>query len=538
MRKKLVVLLMVSALGLTGCGPSLAKEVKELVKQEKPQKNETAQEDEKPQENETLQGEGETQKTTVREDEDVPDDGQEAAVLKKGGSYTWQEITVTFPENWADKCLIMENETGFSVYQKASYEKENGMGFICGFSRLEEAVYYGCGETMLGYTDDGVFYYINRPTDVPCDISQESIMNEYTEMSAQSDEVEESARFNVPGIHYDVEEYIIPSSSICLLQQEMLYSMSDNDLWIAKNEIYARHGRKFGNDYLQRYFNQCSWYQGTISAKKFDDAVLNEIEKKNVELLSEAKKEYARKHPYPKKYQVGETVREDLDGTGTYNEIRYQVNELPDRNYECLLTIDGETYAVGEVAGIWTPCEDRFYVTDISEYDETLEIAILDYGPSDDLVTYFFKYDGDLYYLGLVEGFPFAEENGGINGFDGYGNITGQLRVDLIETAETEGQWRYNGTIDYQETEWHKYIPKRSHILYENLPVYSKMDETSVMKTIPAQNEVFFMGTDLTEWILVKGKDGSSGYMRIVDGKITALNKKADGVFSDLYYYD
>ena len=126
MRKKLVVLLMVSALGLTGCGPSLAKEVKELVKQEKPQKNETAQEDEKPQENETLQGEVETQETTV---------------LEKGGSYTWQEITVTFPENWEDKCLIMENETGFSVYQKASYEKENGLGFICGFSRLEEAVY-------------------------------------------------------------------------------------------------------------------------------------------------------------------------------------------------------------------------------------------------------------------------------------------------------------------------------------------------------------------------------------------------------------
>ena len=63
------------------------------------------------------------------------------------------------------------------------------------------------------------------------------------------------------------------------------------------------------------------------------------------------------------------------------------------------------------------------------------------------------------------------------------------------------------------------------------------MDETSVMKTIPAQNEVFFMGPDLTEWILVKGKDGSRGYMRIVDGRITTLNKKADRVFSDLYYY-
>ena len=115
-------------------------------------------------------------------------------------------------------------------------------------------------------------------------------MKEYMEMSAQSDDVEESARFDVSGIHYDADEYVIPSSSICLLQQEMMDNWSDNDLWIAKNEIYARHGRMFGNDYLQQYFNQCSWYQGTISAKKFDDDVLNETEKKNVELLSEAKK--------------------------------------------------------------------------------------------------------------------------------------------------------------------------------------------------------------------------------------------------------
>ena len=57
MRKRLVMLLMVSALGFTGCGPSLVKEVKELVKQENEteQEDEKSQEDEKPQENETLQ---------------------------------------------------------------------------------------------------------------------------------------------------------------------------------------------------------------------------------------------------------------------------------------------------------------------------------------------------------------------------------------------------------------------------------------------------------------------------------------------------
>ena len=532
MKKKLVVLWMTGLIILAGCSHASREVTKE---KEETQENGTTQVDEKEQDKEEVQGS--TENVDGGNGNKVKDAFGETIILEKSGSYAWQEITVTFPDSWVNKCVIEENETGFSIYKKASYEKENGMGFICGFSRLQEPVYYGCGETMIGYTDDGVFYYIDRPTDVPCDTQQEEVMNEYVEMSAQADEIAESAKFDVAGIHYDADEYIIPSSSICLLQQEMMDNWSDNDLWIAKNEIYARHGRKFGNDYLQQYFNQCSWYQGTISTKKFDDAVLNETEKKNVELLSEAKKEYDRKHPYPKKYQAGETVREDMGGTGTNNEIRYQVNELPDWNYEVLLMIDGETYAIGEVADIWTPCEDRFYVTDISEYDAGLEIAILDYGPSDDLVTHFFKYDGGLYYLGLVEGFPFSEENGGINGFDGYGNITGQLRVDLIETAEINGQWRYHGAIQYQETGWHKYIPNKSHILYEDLPVYSRMDETSATKVIPAQDEVFFMGTDMKEWILVKGKDGTSGYMHVAEGMVTALNKKADQVFSDLYYY-
>ena len=52
------------------------------------------------------------------------------------------------------------------------------------------------------------------------------------------------------------------------------------------------------------------------------------------------------------------------------------------------------------------PVADAFYVTDLvenigtPEEDDGLEIAVLDEGTDGIGTTHFFKYDGDLYYLG------------------------------------------------------------------------------------------------------------------------------------------
>ena len=67
------------------------------------------------------------------------------------------------------------------------------------------------------------------------------------------------------------------------------------------------------------------------------------------------------------------------------------------------------------------PCEydgeREFYVTDINAYDDSLEIAVLDDGPSGDYVTYFYRYDGNtLEFAGEVTGFPFKEKNDTRNG--------------------------------------------------------------------------------------------------------------------------
>lgn len=55
---------------------------------------------------------------------------------------------------------------------------------------------------------------------------------------------------------------------------------------LAKNEIYARHGYIFKNEDLYNYFMGCVWYNPTCKAEDFDDSVLNEYEKSNLEILA------------------------------------------------------------------------------------------------------------------------------------------------------------------------------------------------------------------------------------------------------------
>lgn len=60
---------------------------------------------------------------------------------------------------------------------------------------------------------------------------------------------------------------------------------------IARNEIYARHGRLFNDENLQEYFNQCSWYEGTIQPDDFSQDMLNEVELANLQIISDYEEE-------------------------------------------------------------------------------------------------------------------------------------------------------------------------------------------------------------------------------------------------------
>ena len=64
--------------------------------------------------------------------------------------------------------------------------------------------------------------------------------------------------------------------------------LTKEELRLARNEIYARHGRKFNDSTLQSYFDSKIWYRGSISPDQFDDmALLSNLERKNLDIIKE-----------------------------------------------------------------------------------------------------------------------------------------------------------------------------------------------------------------------------------------------------------
>ncbi len=81
------------------------------------------------------------------------------------------------------------------------------------------------------------------------------------------------------------EEYILPDSDTRLLTDDDVKDLTKEELRLARNEIFARHGRKFKDAELQAYFDSKSWYKGTIEPDAFDNNTLSSIEKANIEMI-------------------------------------------------------------------------------------------------------------------------------------------------------------------------------------------------------------------------------------------------------------
>ncbi len=82
-------------------------------------------------------------------------------------------------------------------------------------------------------------------------------------------------------------DYILPTSSDVYLTEDDIKDLTLQEINYAKNEIYARHGRKFKSKELKQYFNSKSWYNGTIKGSDFDENSLSEVERANVKLLKD-----------------------------------------------------------------------------------------------------------------------------------------------------------------------------------------------------------------------------------------------------------
>jgi hypothetical protein len=84
------------------------------------------------------------------------------------------------------------------------------------------------------------------------------------------------------------DDFIFEDSDQRYLADQEIRALSDWERYIARNEIYARHGRGFLNQDLRDYFAGKDWYQERYSPQEFDamgSGVLNDYERKNAERI-------------------------------------------------------------------------------------------------------------------------------------------------------------------------------------------------------------------------------------------------------------
>lgn len=81
------------------------------------------------------------------------------------------------------------------------------------------------------------------------------------------------------------DDYILPDSATRRLTQADVADLTWEQCCLARNEIFARHGRLFQTPQIAAYFEAQSWYHGTIPGASFSNDVLSQIERDNIDFL-------------------------------------------------------------------------------------------------------------------------------------------------------------------------------------------------------------------------------------------------------------
>lgn len=81
--------------------------------------------------------------------------------------------------------------------------------------------------------------------------------------------------------------YILPFSSDRLLTYDDISSLSREELILARNELYAKHGRIFKVDWIREYFEAQPWYHGTLTEEEFSSSLFSDIEWQNIMFIKE-----------------------------------------------------------------------------------------------------------------------------------------------------------------------------------------------------------------------------------------------------------
>ena len=316
---------------------------------------------------------------------------------------------------------------------------------------------------------------------------------------------------------YQIENYILPNSNKALITEKDLYELLPYSIDLARNEIYARHGYIFKNDYYSDYFGSKPWYKKNIN---FKETLLSSLEKKNALFL----KSYSDKLKTNFKKVEGNKLLTDLNGDGKKDSVKL----------DCISGSDEYTLTVNNSSISGTGCnmDGVMYIFDIDIKDKYKEIAISESGPSSDNCTYLYYYNGNkLIFMGRVEGSDYALK------ISGSGTFTTKTRGNLLQT------WFY--TDQYKLSSSHKlvHIP---HKLYKmntfvtlkiQLKLHKSPTDMSTALVLKPGEKVLITDTDNKKWCAIETSKGVKGWFAV--GNFGDINGKiGSDIFDGLCYAD
>lgn len=549
--KKKAVLLFLLMMIVAGCAKAPEQEVIEEVKQEESAGEEESMQqsgtqDEKTQQNQTGdtkadQQDSETQKNAEQagagteaseqkpeEEQKTDADGQES----DAEDMDVKQQTLVLTE---DKRRIIEDCLTNGIFQYEPILVEEMTAYLHERGILFEG-YYDTNVRINITLEDGTSLVFLR--------TQNSDMEDTGYQLMLKD-----ASFNASGFQenytnaYDVntDQYYEPNLSERIWMEDEIAGMSKLDFAIARNQVFARYGRRFDDPLLQNIFAVKSWYEPKYSPEEFDlmsQEFLTEIERENLKMIMQYEKLWG----YRKTAESG--VKEakgfvsgswiDLDGDGKKEQVIYQPGERKESGG--FIYLWEVTVIVGDASVTYEgPTVDTIGYL-VSMDDTHSYIVVADFGQSADYVSTFYEYkDGELKQVGQMYAHPDSLI------------VYEDKILAPEETYHFQCQpvkFRYeliDGMFVKQEDEYYEY---RGNIAtaQQEVQLYSSKEGTEIGVTVAEGEDIQVMGGDMKEWVLLKKvSTGEEGWIR-TEGFHDCILPNGETIYSgalfeELYFY-
>lgn len=211
---------------------------------------------------------------------------------------------------------------------------------------------------------------------------------------------------------------------------------------------------------------------------------------------------------YPILVPIGETVDTDLNGDGTEERICVWLEDDAYGWTNACLTINGTDYTDSlyqdGIVFLDNPDPDFWAITDVYSVDGLKEIAIQEWGPSDDYYTNFFRYEnGEVYPFGGVPGLIWDSYANRSNlSFTEDGFIDSYLRLSVLQTWFAPARYEIapRGMLDLVSQELYTAMTPTAVTVKSPVLAYTTPGGDAV-RTLELGTKLLITGTDNVEWV-------------------------------------